>query len=190
MEWYDLAAELEPLLRKDALETCISRVRSELMALPESPFHIAADLKFTNSPKEVAEYFEELIEIESEHYPIQAIYTETNGFDINPDRWYLDAFTYKTYGGLEDFDWLAYWDSDDYRQLTLNGMYKLQKVYDSDAFWKNKFDKASGLSSLLVVLQAQALIKRSAELIEGLSCPLLVTAHDYDFIYEYRPKKA
>ncbi|NET33843.1 MAG: hypothetical protein F6K19_17790 [Cyanothece sp. SIO1E1] len=49
-----------------------------------------------------------------------------NGFDINPDRWYCDLFTYDTDGGIDDFDWLSDWQSEYYQDYTITGLEDLQ----------------------------------------------------------------
>jgi hypothetical protein len=94
-------------------------------------------------------------------------------------------FAFDSYGGHEDYDWLSDWQSGDYPSMTLIGMEKLQKVYDSDSFHNNEYDEASGYCSFMVVLRFQQLIRESVPFIKSLDFPILATAHDYDFIYEY-----
>ena len=52
--------------------------------------------------KKVAKYFNKFIKQESKRFSIKAVYTETNGFDINPDKWFFDLFAFDFYGGHED----------------------------------------------------------------------------------------
>ncbi|MDJ0711076.1 MAG: hypothetical protein QNJ14_11825 [Woeseiaceae bacterium] len=187
MQWYELAQQIEPKLREGNLEHCTELVRDAMLQLPSSPFHVAMELDFTNNPATVAEHFDAFLTQERARFDIKAVYTETNGFDINPDRWYFDLFAYDRYSGLDDLDWLSEWQSGGFRDMTLTGMEPLQSIYDSDLFSNQEHSTAIGFASLYVVVRFQALIGRSAPLAENLRCPLLATSHDYDFVFEYKP---
>jgi len=187
MSWMNLSVELEPHIRKGDIVYCINQVTNAIKSLPDSPFHQIIELHFTNKPKKVAQYFKKFIKQENRRFPIKAIYTETNGFDINPDRWFFDLFAFDSYGGHEDYDWLSDWKSGDYPSMTLTGMEKLQQVYASESFYKNEYDDASGYCSFMVVLRFQQLIGESVALLKGANFPILATSHDYDFMYEYNP---
>lgn len=188
MSWWELATELGPSLRKGDLTWCLERVSDALKSFPESPFHMVLDLKFTNDPYDVVHFFDKFINKGDNRRRLKAIYTETNGFDINPDRWFFELHGFDHYKGHEDYDWLAspYISSVD-QGMTLLGMEELQRVYaDHDS---DEFDHLSDLRdhcSLMVVLHFQTLIKESASLMNGLDVPILATGHDYDFIYEFR----
>ena len=185
MDWIQLATQLGPLLQQGDLAECTSKVEEEIRRNADSPFHIVLNSKFTNSPNEIASHFDDFIAKESKRIKLGAIYTEANGFDVNPDCWYFTLFGFDDYGGNEDYDWISDWQSEDYPDIILAGMENLQKVYDSDDFYNEDYSKVVGLTSLLVVLRFQTLIKSSAALIKKLNCPVLVTAHDYDFIYGF-----
>lgn len=113
-----------------------------------------------------------------------AAYTEMNGFCINPDLWFCDLFAYHQYGGHDDYDWLADWQSEESGSFVIEGLEPLQAVYASDAFRDKRFADASMLTDLLVVIKFQDLIRRASRHMQELRFPLLATAHDYDFIYE------
>lgn len=187
MKWYELAQQIEPRLREGDLAYCTDQVRDAMLVLPNSPFHIATELDFTNDPDAIAEHFDAFLTREGTKFDIRAVYTETNGFDINPDRWYFDLFAYDCYAGLDDLDWLSQWKSESFRDMTLTGMEPLQSIYDSDSFDTQEYSTACAFASLYVVVRFQALINRSAPLMKHLKCPLLATSHDYDFIFEYKP---
>jgi len=190
MNWFEIARQIEPELRKGNLNSCIMRVIEELQKLPKSPFHSVVNFRFTNKVQEVADYFTNFIRKEIERIDIKAIYVEMNGFDINPEEWFFDLFAYETYGGHEDYDWLADWKSDEYESMTLKGLEAIQEVYAKyeDGVYaeeNNDFTDTRDMCSLLILLYFQDIIKQSASLIKGFKVPILVTAHDYDFIYEY-----
>jgi hypothetical protein len=109
--FFNTMTRLTPNLRAGDLETCAREVAAELHKLPSTPFHIVPDLEISNAPEEAARHFDAFFQREARRFPIGAAYTEMNGFDINPDRWYCDLFAYPSDGGLDDRDWLCEWDS-------------------------------------------------------------------------------
>ncbi len=190
MGWKHLAyKELQPYLLKGDIEHCINRTCEELNKYPNSPFQVVMSLKFTNNPKKVAEYLDRFIRREQKYFTIKAIYTETNGFDINPDLWYFELFAYDKYGGHEDIDWVSYWQSEPYSAKVLTGMEDLQEVYKRRKKLEKDIDTRISIryASLLVVLKFQELIRQAVSFSKKLSCPILATSHDYDFIYEFNP---
>lgn len=186
MSWLKLAEKLDPLIKKGDTQTCAAAVVKALGKIKKGPFHKVLSLDFSNSPTEVARYFDEFIRAEKKRMMVRAVYTETNGFDINPGRWFCDAFAFTQYGGQDDYDWLADWESGDYKSLTLTGMEDLQKVYGSAESSNAENSEAISLCSLLVVLKFQDLIRRSIPLMSELNVPLLATGHDYDFIAQFK----
>ena len=187
MKLFDLIDQLEPRLRKGQIDACLEEAVKELNKLPETPFHIVHKLHFTNKPSKIAEYFNRFIRQEKDRIAIKTLYAELNGFSVNPDRWYFDVFAYENYEGRDDYDWLADWNSGEFPECKLTGMKKLQTVYDSEAIDEPDFDDAEELCSLIVLLKFQQLISSSAKLIKNLQVPILATAHDWDFIYEFVP---
>lgn len=154
MDWFDIAAEATPYLLRNDYAQCEAIVKRALEAEAPSPFHLVLESEFSNDPAEVAAYFDAFFEHESKRMTVAAIYTETNGFDINPYRWYFDLFGYTSDGGLDDPEWICDWQSDKWPDCTLTGMEELQKVYDSTKLGS----EAAYLSSLLVVIKFQKLI--------------------------------
>ena len=184
--YFELQEHLKPALRAGDLASCETTVAQKLTTLTLSPFHCILDLSITNSPTEVAAHFDAFFRRELSRFQIKAAYTETNGFDINPDRWFFDLFAYKSYGGHDDYDWLSDWQSDYYSDMTIAGLEPLQAVYASDAFQDKQFRDACDLAGMLVILKFQDLIRRASSYMRELYFPLLATAHDSDFIYEIR----
>jgi hypothetical protein len=85
--FFKLQNELTPALRAGDLVHCRQTVAQALSALPRSPFHCILDLVITNAEREVADYFGTFLREEAPPGRVGAVYTEMNGFDINPDRW-------------------------------------------------------------------------------------------------------
>ena len=184
--FFELQEQLTPVLRAGDTAQCERTVAERLAALPHSPFHIARDLSITNPPADIAAHFDGFFFQEAGRFKIGAAYTEMNGFDINPDRWFFDVFAFGEYGGHEDYDWIADWQSESYDDMTITGLEQLQEVYASAAFRDKRFRDAGYVAGLLVVTKFQDLIRRAAPHMRELRFPLLATAHDYEFIFEIR----
>ena len=182
---FELQDQLEIVLRSGDLTKCEKAVAEQLSELPVTPFHAILNLSISNLPAEVACYFDEFFRQQPQD-KVHAAYTEMNGFDINPNLWFCSPFAYQQYGGHKDYDWLSDWQSDDFDILPITGLEELQEVYASAAAHDDEYSDASEVASLLVVVKFQNLIRRSAPLMEELRFPLLATAHDYDFIYEFK----
>jgi hypothetical protein len=182
-----LQRDLTPLLRQGALLECDRRIAATLQSLPPSPFHLALDLHFTNPPQAVADFIARFLTAQAKSFHLKAVYTETNGFDINTSRWSCDFFAYDTYGGTTDFEWLTDWQSTPWPDLTLAGLEPLQQIYASPAFKNRAYRPAIEIATLLVVSRFQLLIARACTHLQSLPCPLLATAHDFDYIHEVQP---
>src|SRR5437899_3273992 len=156
-----LQKQLAPVLASGDIAQCERTLAARLAALPPSPFHIILDLSITTNPKAVAVWFDQFFRQQSARFQIGAAYTEMNGFCINPDLWFCNAFAYQQYGGLDDYDWLSRWQSEDSGICTIEGLESLQEVYASDAFRDTRFSEACDVTDLLVVIKFQDLIRRA-----------------------------
>ncbi len=185
--FFDTMVRLKPALQRGDLETCHLEVAKAIRALPATPFHIVLDLSITNAPADAAEHFDRFFRTESARIPIAAAYTEMNGFDINPDRWYCDLFAYIADSGHEDYGWLSDWQSKPFDDYTINGLEPLQDVYASQASQEKANRDASYMSSLMVVVKFQQFMLRAGAQMKQLHFPLYITAHDFDFIATARP---
>ncbi|MCC9609129.1 hypothetical protein LOC68_06780 [Blastopirellula sp. JC732] len=185
--FFGVMERLTPQLRAGDPSGCEVGAIEALLALPATPFHIAADLNISNDPAEVAAHFDRFYRLESLRLDIGAVYTEMNGFDINPDRWYCDVFAYISDGGIEDWDWLSNWQSEYFYDCTITGLEPLQNVYASKAFRDPANNDASYLSSIVVVTKFQRFMQRCAAEMVDLRVPLYITAHDFDYIARIVP---
>jgi hypothetical protein len=179
---------LTPALKRGDLDACKRGVSEQLRKLPRSPFHIVEKLAISNDPADAARHFDRFLQREAKRIDVAAAYTEMNGFDINPDRWYCDLFAYTSDGGTKDFDWLSDWQSKPFDEYEIHGLEELQDVYASDLFGKKEFDDASYLSSLMVVVKFQQFMKKAASHMMELSHPLYISAHEFTFIAAVRPQ--
>ncbi|EEF61549.1 hypothetical protein Cflav_PD4227 [Pedosphaera parvula Ellin514] len=182
-----LQRQLSATLLTGDLATCQRAVSEELKALPRSPFHIVLDLNITTDAEAFAEFFDNFFRQVANRFPIGAAYTEMNGFCINTDLWFCNLFAYQQYGGHDDYDWLARWQAEDPGAIAIEGLEPLQEVYGSPAFRDKNFYDACSVTDLLVVIKFQEFVHRASAHMKELKFPLLVTAHDYDFIHEVKP---
>lgn len=172
--------DLDPYLRAGELDVCEAKAIEALRALPNSPFHLGAELNISNEPAHAAAHFDRFYTTESGRFPVKAVYTEMNGFDINTKRWYCDLFAYEVDGGLSGEEWLPYWQSDDFKDYTIKGLESLQKVYASRAFREESYKEAVYMCNLVVVTKFQRFMQRAAGEMERLCVPLYATAHGYE----------
>lgn len=187
LNWLDLAGELENPLREGDLDEYVKRVSEAILGMPVSSFHLVLQLDFNNDPSEIANHFETFFQKVPAEIELKAIYAEMNGFYINPDRWYFELFGYKSYGGHDNYNWLAFSDTSYAPTVTLTGMEMLQKVYIEESRTSSRV-KVRDYADLLVVLRFQQLISRSVKHMQKVTVPILATAHDYDFISETKPQ--
>lgn len=190
MRWIDVAGELDDYVEKGDLAHCIERVSQIIAAMSQTPFHLVLKSDFTNNPRQVAYHFDTFF-AEERGFALGAMYTETNGFYINPDRWYFELFGYRVSGVEGGYDWLAYWDTFYEESITLTGMEALQQVYAeyeaAEDYSNALLSEAKDLSDLLVVYKFQYLIAQSAPFMQKVRCPILATAHDYDILLKIKP---
>ena len=180
--FFETMERLTPQLHAGDLAGCELAVTDVLRSLPPTPFHIATELEISNVPAEAAAHFDEFYLRESERRTVRAVYTEMNGFDINPARWYCDLFAYTNDGGLDDLDWLSDWQSGPFADYTITGLEPLQAVYASKAFQDPASEDASYMSSLLVVAKFQHFMQRASKHMNFSRVPLYVTAHDFEYV--------
>ena len=177
---------LTPALKMGDLEVVERGVARQLRCLSRTPYHVALDLKISNDPKDAARHFDKFFKAESKRITLAAAYTEMNGFDINPDRWYCDLFGYSRDGGQDDIEWLSSEESKRFPEYQINGLERLQSVYANDP--SAEYREARYMCSLLVVVKFQRLMEAAVRPMKELRFPLYVTAHDFDFIARFEPK--
>src|SRR5262249_8578138 len=148
---------------------------------------------FTNRPKSILAAINNFMDACSSHFSIKAVYLEMNGFDINWDRWYFDSFGYTKYGAdPKDLEWLCYWQSPLWRQVTLKGLEPVQadfQWYDLKHMWKDKkLKRVHELAVLLVMCKFVSLIQLAlAAGQRARPIPVLATAHEFDILGRFEP---
>ncbi len=202
---FELADKLYGLLESKKLDEAIAIAEQELREIPTTDFHkilarnilhLASDLakhisEFDKSTRQILKkkqgFIKNLFGSGNEIKPA-AYYCEMNGFTINPDRWYIDLFSFENYS-LTDWEWLSDFYDSTANDLTITGFEDIQKVFE-DVHENNRFeepniDKAYGVCELLIILRLQELFREAYKPNKDgwRNIPMFVTAHDYDLIY-------
>ena len=193
---FELAEELGALLKADKLSEAITLAENKLRQLEPTDFNVILGRDLTPLSKSLCDYMDSFHQRVKKNIKVKALYCEMNGFTINPDLWFLDAFAYDTFGGVDDFDWLADWNEGDSsgESFVIKGMEDLQAIYEDymeKEKWKDKRQEASSdICEMLVILRLQELLRETVRLgrqkkMEWTDVPIFVTAHDYyDLIYK------
>ena len=173
------------------LEQCIASLEQALAALSNSPFHVVLGLDFLHLTEGAAAYLVDLYREASTKFPVQAIYVEMNGFDINPDGWHCDGFAFKTAGDQWDIDWLALWDAQSATSFELTGMEPVQTAYSVygpspkrtllEDLVLELTDHLVNARFMQLIAAAHESAKRACPSLAGL--PVFSTAHDWSTVH-------
>lgn len=185
-----LSSEIEPLVQNGDLIAAEKAVAEWLRALEPSPYHIACDLQITTLPAAVAAYFDDYARKAGSEHELAVVYCEMNGFTINPDLWFCDAFGFAQDGGRDRHDWLGGFASAAEESLVVEGLEPLQQVFDEameDRESDAPFQSARLLAEVLVILKFQRMLQQARPSMQELQVPLLACAHDhYQYLAEIR----
>jgi hypothetical protein len=189
-----MSLRILPWLQAGKFAEAEAQLTQWLRAKPETPFHAIADLDVTTSPVDCANFFDDYAAREPD---LGAIYSEMNGFTINPDLWFCDAFGFEEHGGMDDTNWLGDFKScasDDGKGcLIITGLEPMQALYQSRmaGTLKRADDETMTLVEALVVVKFQKMLQRSLPLMKKVKCPLLASAHEFnEFTVEIVPAAA
>jgi hypothetical protein len=187
----DLWREIGEHVDQRRLDAAIDRLESRLAACASSRFKNLLAGDFTNEPASIAAHLNDFIAFCEAKFPVQAVYLEMNGFDINVDLWYFDSFGYKRYVDTsDDLEWLPYWNSANYPIVPLTGLEAVQREYDwysNHGGYKDTAARtAADLASLLVMCRFGRLISRAVATQKvKRHLPILASAHDFDIIPKF-----
>jgi hypothetical protein len=186
-----MSLRILPWLQQGKFAEAEAQMTQWLLAKPQSPFHIIAELDVTTSPADCAQFFDEFA---AKQPGLAAIYTEMNGFTINPDLWFCDAFGFEEHGGIDGFDWLGEFGSCSADggggSLVITGLEPVQALYaeKSAGGAQPQDEETMRLVEALVIVKFQKMLQRSLPLMKELRCPLLASAHDYsEYVVEVVP---
>ena len=180
-----------PLLRSGRFAAAEALLTDWMRALPTTSFHAIADLAITTPLERCGDFFTQFCARARSERPLKAVYSEMNGFAVNPDLWFCDAFGY-SFDASDDGDgWLGEVSSESDEHLVITGLEPVQQAFAS---WKattgprvDDERTARWLAQVLVITKFQGWLQRAVPHIKNLNCTFWATAHDY---YEYLGKIA
>ena len=184
-----LIDHLAPAIRSADMKTCIDAANKCLKCIPATPFHIVSDMDFTNDPKTVAASFDHCFSEERNRGTnFKSVYTQTNGFPHNADRWFFNWFAYDYTTDVFDFEYLGFgWESQEYDSIVLSGMEELQAVYDDDANWIDQNEFAMSACECMVIFKFADLIQRATREMKHFDIPMVASSHDTGIHFQFKP---
>ena len=194
MDINELIATARPFVERREYRQAIEMMEGRLRELPTTDFHVILGRDLFHLTDSLAQWLDKFYHAASEQIAVRAMYCETNGFPINPDLWFIDAFAFEKQEGLDDLDWLSDWDFDlPDSSFVMTGFEDLQQAYKKKRQRPHEKDRppgvedASNLAEILIVLHVQALFDRAYIRLSEMksscaSIPILSTAHDWDMI--------
>jgi hypothetical protein len=184
-----LQRDIPRMLDAGNLEDAEASLIEWLRELPQSPFHVATEVAITTPPEAVATFFNDFMRNAAKQAPLKALYAEMNGFTVNYDRWFFDAFAFETDEGREGYEWLANFSASSDTSLVITGMERLQAIYEPPACgrFSQQHPDAAAITEVLVIVRFQRLLQQALPHLSR-KVPLLASAHDYsDYIAEIKP---
>ena len=184
------------------LDEMIEMLVERLDAQPASPFRAARTAAFDISPVSVNSWLREMAAELAEQIDLRFIYVEMNGFSINPDRWFCDAFGFRealeVTSPLDDpegewFERLADYEAELpwQRALTLTGMEPMQRAFE---WWykedehDKQLDRSNELADWLVQCRFLALMRDAvAAGTLSPSVPVAAATHDSELVLRFDP---
>lgn len=153
--------------------------------------------QFTTPRADVLTELNRFIDACSSQFDVQAVYVEMNGFDINYDCWYFDLFAYSTYSDdFDDTEWLCDWQSGPWAETELQGMESGQSAfswYHEEQIWESRPDLKAVYDASMLLVMAKFCAFIGEVLASGTLCkniPVLVTAHGFDSVARFEPRRA
>ncbi|WP_299112158.1 hypothetical protein [uncultured Winogradskyella sp.] len=195
---FELEDKLNEYVKRNDLDSAIKIAESELSKISQTEFHQLIGMNLLHLKSELSEFISKFYSSAKLKYTfnftkkLKAFYCEMNGFTINYDRWFIDLFSFSEIGE-EDYDWLADFEYNTKKDLTITGFENLQNVYED--VYKNKKDEipeieqAYEIAELLIILRLQELFRETYKKAKENGkkwgdFPMFVTAHDYEMIYK------
>lgn len=122
----------------------------------------------------------------------KAYFVTSEDFTINFHGLTIDFFGFKDYKGLDNTNWLAYYDyfefDNEFEILNASDVINVFSSYDNSIIDEN-YEMAHSMAYYLIVLRIQELYRNA--ILEGRRqnldwdrIPILVSCHDSEFIYD------
>jgi len=193
MSYYDwpFIEYLETFLRANQIEQAITACETRLSEVPMTPFHQIIGKDLLHTKKRLATWLTDLnVEASFKLKKVEAIYSEMNGFSINPDLWFTTGVAFKKLEDYQTNNWKkerTFWYPSEFIVTGLEGLQDVFAfAYKEDSFRK-KTEEAQYYCEYTIVLRLQQLFGETHKELKKNELgriPIYVTAHDYSIIYE------
>jgi hypothetical protein len=189
----DFLEKLNELIVQNQINKAIDIAETTLSGLPNTDFHKIIGKDLLHLKDDLKIYIDDFYNKAKDKIDVKAIYSEMNGFTINYDLWYIDMFAYKQCEGLDDTNWLAYFNFAADLMMSISGFEDLQTVYEdymeNEKYKDKALKKACEICEYLIILRLQELFQAvqftaKNENLAWHAIPIFVTAHDYALIYK------
>lgn len=181
-------------IRAGKIDAAIQYTEGKLAELAKTDFHQIIGKDLLHLQPILGQFLNNFYKTmtEDEELDIKAIYCEMNAFTVNYDLWCLDLYAYETVEDEDTLNWLATYDGQSEKSLTITGFEDLQlanKEYMKNEGYRDDNQRAAcELHEALVILRLHQLFKRTVEQhknkADWAGIPMFVSAQDYeDMIY-------
>lgn len=162
-------------------------IAASLRSTGDNPFAAAADGTFDHLVTPLTSWLRTQAAALNPEGRLAYLYVEMNGFDINCDRWFCDAFGYDQIVDLNELDQLAgfAYESDPSDSLTLTGMKRMQRAFAAPAGAAHPgVASARALAQALVEVRFLAVVSQAVGA-SGVGTPVAAAAHDSDLVIQF-----
>lgn len=183
----DIWQKVDKLIAKQKSAEAVDILSALIVDSKVDFFQPLVRMKIGNDPNDLVKWISNFER--QQPFPVKSVYLEMNGFDINYDRWYIDAFGYKQFSdNLGDLEWLCDWDSEDWPEFTLVGTEPAQSVFENyheQKIWKNDprcegvYDAAMLLVMCKFINYVESALASNKTL---LGIQVLYTAHGFESV--------
>ena len=186
---WQLTHPLRPILKSGEITEPLNALCESMRETKPNPFKIVLDLNFTNDTSAVAARFNDFISTSCERDKLKAIYTEINGFTINPDLWFFDPFGFDDMQPVDDDDFGCFEYYSETHSIALTGMEALQTAYATpwsgdpneqrEAYQHDRYHR--DLAAFIVISKFHRLMQTSMRELQP-PVPIYADGHDHGFV--------
>jgi hypothetical protein len=177
-------------IRAGQIDAAIRYTEDKLAELPETPFHQVIGKDLLHLQPILGQFLNSFYKAmkEEEELDIKAILCEMNAFTINYEHWFIDLFAYETVEEEDTLNWLAEFDGQSEKSMSITGFEALQEAnreyMKTEGYRDDNLRAACELHEYLVILRLYQLFKQTVTEHKNRAAwagiPMFVSAHDYE----------
>ncbi len=186
---FEFAEFLNPELEKFNFTGALSIAETALKEIPETPFHAIIGRSFLRETDYFVKMANHFFNEASKEMDVKALYFQINGFDINPDSWYISSFAFSKDGGLnlDDMDWLCDSEMQYEMDYEIPDFEDIQRAFKKTELKSRALMDAYDWCEQIVLIRFMefirtAHVKAAEKNYPWAKVPVYFTEHDYDFV--------